>query len=296
MPKNTYKEFGIAACVLASMLALALAFEKANIGSADSTPRLTNTQSRFQAFDATLYTHKPDFSVYGIKPINLIYGQFLYENGKVDPKALPGQKFIRQLAEEAYKKNQLVVLELEMWPLKGADEDVTKSVQNIIQVLKWFRESRPELQIGLYNVLPIADYWRSITRQGSNEYKEWQRDNERMRPIAEYVDLAFPDIYTHYPDRHGWVQYATENIREAKRYGKPIYVFLWPQYHGGSNKILAHRYVSADYWKLQLETVHAQADGVVIWGGWDFDANRPEPWNENADWWTATKHFMNGLK
>ena len=37
------------------------------------------------------------------------------------------------------------------------------------------------------------------------------------------------------------------------------------------------------------------ADGVVIWGGWDLDKNKPAQWNDNAEWWIETKQFINQL-
>ena len=48
-------------------------------------------------------------------------------------------------------------------------------------------------------------------------------------------------------------------------------------------------YIDADFWRLQLETVAEHADGVVIWGGWDFDHNRPARWDERVPWWQATR-------
>ena len=294
MQKKIYEIFGIVALVLVIMTALPLVLRKQNENDYPVKHLGANTQSTFQVFDATLYVDKPDLTPHGIKPINLIYGQFLYEDGKI-AKTLPSQKKIKQFAEEASKKNQWVILELEQWPLKGDDEVVANSVQNIIQVIQWFRDSQPELQIGLYGVLPVFDYWRALKGPDSKAYKEWQRDNDRMRPILKYVDMLFPDLYTHYADRKGWVQCAAENIREARRYGKPVYAFVWPQYHSGSNRILGHTYLSADYWRLQFETLRALSDGVVIWGGWDSDNMRFAQWNENACWWIATKEFLRKL-
>jgi len=292
--KKIYETFAIVALVLVVISTLPLVLRKQNESDFPVSRLAASTPSTFQVFDATSYVNKPDLRAYGIKPINLIYGQFLYKDGKID-KTLPSQKKIKQFAEEASRKNQLVILELEQWPLKGSDEVVADSVQNLIQVIKWFRDSQPELQIGLYSVLPVFDYWRALKGPDSQEYKEWQKENDRMRPILKYVDMVFPDLYTHYADRNGWVQYATENIREARRYGKPVYAFVWPQYHSGSNKILGHTYLSADYWMVQLETLRTHADGVVIWGGWDWDNMRFAQWNENACWWRATKEFLRKL-
>jgi hypothetical protein len=106
------------------------------------------------------------------------------------------------------------------------------------------------------------------------------------------VDALFPSIYTFYTDRQGWVTYAIAQITEAKRKakGKPVYAFLWPQYHE-SNLLLGLRPLDSDYWELQLNTVAQHADGVVIWGGWG--ANGPELWNEEA--YGGNEMFMRRL-
>jgi hypothetical protein len=122
----------------------------------------------------------------------------------------------------------------------------------------------------------------------------WQVDNDRLAQIVDHVDALYPSVYTFYPDRQAWVVYAKAQIAEARRLGKgkPVYAFLWPQYHE-ANAALAHRPVEPDYWDLQLTTMAHHADGVVIWGGWG--ENGPEPWKEEAPWWQVTKRFMQRL-
>jgi hypothetical protein len=111
--------------------------------------------------------------------------------------------------------------------------------------------------------------------------------------IATQVDALFPSIYTFYTDRQGWVTYAVAQIAEARRkaHGKPVYPFLWPEYHD-SAPLFAHSPIDPDYWELELNTVYQHADGVVIWGGY---SNGPDPWNEDAPWWQVTKRFLNRI-
>ena len=70
-----------------------------------------------------------------------------------------------------------------------------------------------------------------------------------------------------------------------------MYPFVWPQYHN-SNKRLGYQYIDGTFWSLQLRTLYAHADGLVLWGGWDFTNNRKAPWDEHAAWWQATKQFL----
>jgi Hyaluronidase. len=124
-------------------------------------------------------------------------------------------------------------------------------------------------------------------------------ENDRIISLAQTVDVFYPSLYTFYTDKAGWVEYATAQISEARRLanGKPVFAFLWPQYHN-SNRLLKCQFLPADYWQLQLETVSKLADGVVIWGGWDVCNSKGKAlqWNDNAKWWQVTKAFIKKLK
>ena len=97
-------------------------------------------------------------------------------------------------------------------------------------------------------------------------------------------------LYTFYPLSEQWQKYAIENIKQAKIYGKPVYPFLWPQYHDST--IYKGTYIYGALWQLELETCYTYADGAVIWGGWDMIAWKPEEWKDDAEWWTVTKKFI----
>jgi hypothetical protein len=166
-----------------------------------------------------------------------------------------------------------------------------------MSVLRWFNDAVPEVLVGYYGLPPIRDYWRAIKDQNTPEYLSWQAENDRLRPLVDGVNALFPSLYTFYTDRDGWVKYAIASIREARRYpgNKPVYVFLWPQYHP-SNLFSGLKYLPADYWKLELETARQYADGIVIWGGWEIDKNAKAQWDDNAPWWQVTKKFIEKLK
>jgi len=99
------------------------------------------------------------------------------------------------------------------------------------------------------------------------------------------VEVIFPSLYTFYNDQKSWDIYAKGMIEEARRYNKPVYVFLWPEFHV-SNRILKGKEIPAKFWRHQLELCRGLADGIVIWGGWQ------ERWKEDAPWWIETKAFL----
>ncbi len=265
--------------------------------SANSTrPATTANNSgsqRFHVFDGTLYKDKPNLSTYGLKPITIIYGGNFWEH-KSHLNQLPHERRAKQLAREAAAASKLVCIDIENWEVAGDDATVASSVEKYALLMKWFQQATPDVQHGYYGVLPVVDYWRAIAPGASQPYRAWQADNARLQPIAATVDVVFPSLYTYYPDPQAWVRFAIRQIRAAKKYGKPVYPFLWPQYHD-SNPQLGGQYLPADYWKLELETVIAHADGVVIWGGWDLKRDRPAKWNNQAPWWQVTKEFMRQL-
>ena len=244
----------------------------------------------FQVFDGTLYKDKPDLSIYGLKPITIIYGENFWKH-KSQMDHLPAEHRAIRLARETASTSKIVCIDIENWPVRGDDATVSDSVRKYAQLMQWFHDTAPHVQHGYYGVLPVGSYWRAIAPRTSPAFQTWQADNARLQPIAATADVVFPSLYTYYPDREAWVKFAIRQIRAAKKYGKPVYPFLWPQFHD-SNWRLGGQYIPASYWKLELETVRTYADGVVIWGGWDLKHDRPAKWNNKAPWWQVTKEFM----
>ena len=247
----------------------------------------------FVVFDATLYKNKPSLRAYHVRPITVLYESRLFVANQ-SSAALPPEPIVRSLVNELRGSPEPVILDIERWPLKGDGPAVQSTVARFLSVLSWVKDEAPGVPFGVYGTVPVPDYWRAIRDPGSAEYRSWQQDNDRLEGISNRVDALFPSVYAFYPDRQGWVTYAIAQIAEAKRKakGKPVYAFLWPQYHE-SNRLLGHRPLEPDYWELQLNTVYQHADGVVIWGGWG--ANGPDSWNEEAPWWQVTKRFMQRL-
>jgi len=171
-------------------------------------------------------------------------------------------------------------------------------VNKLSLVADWFKDEMPELKVGFYSIPPIRDYWNAIEGQGAN-YKKWQDINDIVAPLADHIDVTFPSLYTFYePEEHdGWTVYATANIAETRRTapGKPTYPFIWHQYHTSSR---LGTEIPEDFWYLQLQTIWERgADGVVIWGGWDFVNNGLLEWNNDSmSWWNATQKLIDFLE
>lgn len=247
----------------------------------------------FVIFDATLYKNKPSFAGYPIRPITLLYEARLFP-GKHAPTVMPQEQTVRSIGKELRGASQPVIIDIERWPLKGNPQDVKENVGKLVTILSWIKAEAPNIQVGAYGTVPLNDYWRAIRGPASKEHQAWQQDNDRLDELAAQLDALYPSLYTFYPDRQGWVTYAVAQLTEARRKanGKPVYAFLWPQYHE-SNAKLRLQPVEQDYWELQLNTVSQHADGLVIWGGWGDQG--AEPWDEEDPWWQVTKRFMSRI-
>ncbi|WP_158002446.1 hypothetical protein [Methyloterricola oryzae] len=252
----------------------------------------------FRIFDGTLFKDKPVLSVFGIERIQVIYASAIF--GKdTDRSALPDRTRIRRSRELNRGSESNVVVDIEDWPLSRIDEQtLTDNISKYIQVIAWYREHDGSAKYGYYGSPPLTDYWRSIKGEGSKELKSLMDDNNKLQRLTDSVDILYPSLYTYYSDQKGWVEFARRQISEARRIGKgkPVYVFLWPQYHD-SNFLMRCKFVSPDYWRVQLETASQYADGIVIWGGWDVcnPKGTALTWDEKAEWWQVTKSFLRGM-
>lgn len=245
-----------------------------------------NTQP-FQVFDAVKYRNKPDSHLLGLTPIQVIYTASMWPRG--DSRDEPHEATLRAYAKELKNLGSPVVIDIEHWPVRGeSDAVINKNIEKLSRFADILADARPDLLFGYYRLAPTRDYWTPV-RNLPDSVKKWQEANRRMQALADHVDAVFPSLYTFYKDVQGWETYARANIAEARQYGKPIYPFIWPEYHD-SNKALAGTFLSPEFWRRQLDLCRQLTDGVVIWGG------SKGQWDDNAAWWLATKEFLRELK
>jgi hypothetical protein len=251
------------------------------------TPPAPAPQAKFVVFDGTLYQGKPSAAQLGMKPITVIYQASMWPAKSNDPQSVPDADVVRALALKASQSGSIAVLDVEQWQVTGDPATVTQSVDKYQQTLQMFQQAAPSLQLGYYSVAPIRDYWSPIDGPLSPNYLAWQQQNNTVAPIAQEANALFPSAYTFYTDQAGWQTYAIAQIAEARRIapGKPVYLFLWPQYDNGQGA-QGGDYLPDAYWQMELETAKKYADGVVIWGGWN------QTWDSNASWWLETQQLM----
>jgi hypothetical protein len=236
----------------------------------------------FDARNAMRFGNLPDLTPYGLKDVTVVYASALWpKNAK---RSDPDVSFIRSetIPQLRRKATDLVVIDVEHWDLNGTSADaIERNIERYVTLLETFRAHMPGHRLGLYSTVPIRNYWTPV-RGTTAELAAWRSENKRLQPIADQSDVMFPSLYTFYGDRDGWLTYAKANMAEAKQYGRPIYPFLWPQYHK------SWELIDRDFWRLQLETVFKNADGMVIWTP---ARNKPR-WDSQAPWWQETVDFL----
>lgn len=245
----------------------------------------------FRVFDGLIYAQKPDLSRQGLRPIHLI-DRNIWADESRRTSGPPDPVLVRRALESLPADGAPVVLDIEDLDPGAADPQASAVAINWLnQIRAVFRSADPNRSLGFYGLVPNRDYWRAVEGPDSPRYRAWQRENDRLAPIERGVDANYPSLYTFYEDEAGWVTYATAQICEARRLSsKPVYVFLWPEFHTGSTN--AGHFISPSFWRLQLETAYRLADGVVIWGGYDIAESHLRPWDPQAPWWQETMRFM----
>jgi Hyaluronidase len=265
-----------------SLIVLMMVFTQLLI--ADAQGQRNALASGFVVYDGTLYVQKPDLTPFGLSPITVIYSAAMW-NSMEDRLSIPNAKVIQTLALPASRSTGIAVIDIESWPIVGAPAKVANSVQKYRATIQLFKQSAPSLRVGYYGVVPVWNYKSAILGSNSPEYHAWQNTTDRVASIAQAADVLFPNIYTFSKDQDSWRKFAIALMEEARRiaHGKPVYVFLWPQFDEAGK---GGDYLPRDFWRMELETARQHADGVVIWGG------AKQTWDNNAPWWLETQSFL----
>ncbi len=248
----------------------------------------------FKVYDALIYNNKPDTKEVGFADLTMLNHVHLWPVGD-SRKSVPGDKYLKRYIDKQ-TVSDLVVLNVEHWPLK-TDSDINENVIKYRKTIALVRRTIPGVSIGIYSMFPERNYWASQKDPSHVRYKSWASKNNRLSRLADEVDIIMPSLYTYYNDPEKWVAYAVEHVKESRRLfpDKPVYVFLWPQFHS-SSWLYGGKYIDPEFWRLQLDTAYKYADGVIIWGGWSDTMKRREDWVDGKGWWLETQKFINNIK
>lgn len=241
---------------------------------------------KFVVVQSMHYKGGVDVSAFGVLRNPIIYESSLLPSKYSEQIAEGGA--LEKLVAGLEKGPLPTVIDIERWSIYTENEiERAKNRENLLAVLKRVRTARPDIAFGYYGVIPARTYWPLVNKNMRRERQKWEALNERaLVDFAPHVDAIYPSLYTFYEDQEGWRGYAEQTLKMARKFGKPVYCYLWPQYHS-SNRRLSGKYLSADYWELELDTCYKYSDGIVIWN-YEPDKN----WDPEATWWQQTLKFL----
>jgi hypothetical protein len=253
------------ALVLVALAAIVLAF----VTRADAEERRP-----FVVFDNMLYRGKPDTTTAGLRPASILYEGWIWPRGEPFG-VLPERSAFVNILHEHVGQSGPIVLDIERLPLSGSPGEIRGHAQVLVTLADWTRAAAPGRVVGYYGTHTLTH----VPPQSLAAARE----------LAAHVDALFPPMYTFDDDREAWAKKAQDEAAEARALGpgKPVYFYLWPQYHDKTPK--EFQYLAPDHWRFELETARRLADGVVIWGSGHFD------WNDANGWWRVTEDFVRSL-
>lgn len=271
----------------------------------------------FEIIDSIQYSNKGDTTALGMKSYTIFYSVHLWDKDlrktNKQPSFPPTGETITRLVSNLKAENAPVIYDIEHWPLDirssvknvavddiatAGKQAVRESIEKMVGILRLSKKVNPGVAYGYYACVPLREYWAPV-QQDAEGLQRWKDANSFLQPIADAADVLCPSIYAFYQDRESWVRYAKANLEEAKRLakGKPVYAYLWPKYHN-SNKDDGKKFIEAEFWRLQLETVRASGvAGLIIWDSRLVVATEADAvWDETRPWWVETKAFMKRLR
>jgi len=245
----------------------------------------------FLVFDNMHYKGMPDLT-----PLGFIPNAVIYEQKKTWIPLIQAH----QMLDETMFKNLVrsnivgrpgpVVIDIEYSYLSRnkttTDADVRFNFKLFITLAHWAHEAAPGHLVGYYG-------HGLFPEEPGKEYAA------ETREFLKSIDAFFPSMYVHgtqTPEQ--WRQKLELLLQQARQIApeKPVYPYLWGQYHEGGPHAL--EFVSGEYEKFQLENcVKYGCDGVVYWSGgkppWT-PATRELPWFKTVTDFLAAKPRCTG--
>jgi hypothetical protein len=161
--------------------------------------------------------------------------------------------------------------------------------------LMCLRQSNPHWRDNPQNLAPERD----ITTRIKTAYAELVAANDYMTPLAAKVDIIFPAFYTwrdaflsdplgsasafSWHRDAGWRDLMLLVLENARRFGKPVYPFIWAQYHNMLAPPKGGSEIPIELWRKQIAFVRQHADGAALFG-----VGKAAPggeWRDFQPWW-----------
>jgi len=234
-----------------------------------------SAERSFPIYDNLFYKGKPDTLREGLVLSNILYEGLIWPHGQKFG-VLPDRSVFEALVRAHSTNPGPLVIDIEKLSLNGSPGDARKHLETLATLADWAHEAAPGKIIGFYGTNTLSHIAPS--------------DLTYARELARHVDAFFPPMYTFDDDHASWEKRARASAAEARALApdKPVYFYLWPQYHDGTPR--QFQYIDGAYWKFQLIAASRYCDGIVLWSPSRFE------WNDSTGWWSATQQFARALR
>jgi hypothetical protein len=238
-------------------------------------------------FDNIGYGGKPDLTREGSEPMNIVYEGWIWPgktkgtSGRKSPSygVVPDETFFKTVLSARCKRPGPIVLDIEFLSLTGDPQVAQGNEELLATLVRWTHEAMPGRLVCFYGLLPNR--------------KPGAPSDAELR-LSREVDAYFPSMYTFDDNRSAWQARCASYVKRAHELSptKPVYVYLWPQYHENTRN--DEQFIDADYWTFELETGRASgADGSVIWSSnRNIKTQAPLDWGPDAQWLTILQAFL----
>lgn len=235
-------------------------------------------KKEFKIFNALLFKETPDLTEYGFSKINMIYEDgvistdYHRKKGDFTWRFVDSKKIANQSVKSRKNSQTPTVLDVEYWGHLLYNARTKREAEEIfLQLIRLYRANDPNSLVSVFHYGAISER------------------------IYNASNVVYPCYYTHGTNRNEWVAMVKNGIAAIKKRNKdlPIYVFIWPQYNPVPGKHdLGYKFVEADFWRLQLETLYPLCDGVIIWSHHRDENGKEIYFNEEMPWFQETLKFI----
>jgi hypothetical protein len=235
-----------------------------------------------------------DLSNYGLTKINLKVDSSLL---LADRKTINSAN-IKAMAELDNLEGNFdipVSMDMESWPFYPIGTALNSTIDSLKKSIKIYKDYNPKSNLGAYS-LPI---WNRYTFSGLNSTSTWHQTNDLLKQVG--VELDHIENYGYntvsYSKKEEWKSFVKAQLDEVRRHseydGKPVYLWICPQYYMGTNR----EFIEPEFWKYQLETLYELGyDGFIIWTSDRGGSTLPYQiinFDPNSEWFKITLNFIN---
>jgi hypothetical protein len=237
---------------------------------------------KLKLFDNIQIQDKPDLSVFGFRPLKIMYEDRFCDNPNTPSSTYNSTKALASLTADPPTTDRPFVVDIESWDLETETQkyiDAIKDIRSYVQ--------NHGVELGYYNRGPVHDAYVNDgaynLRTRNLALQSLVNELDFVAPACGYIVNGFSVALNR--------RFMEYSLQEARIYQKPVYMYASTRVPIGAGQ---YRLVTRDEWALVLEMANRYADGLIIWTI-SFDTTWSTDYGEMSEWWEQTEAFCERL-